>query len=150
MPKEFARSGMKIVYPDDWSIETEDTEDGWTTSIYSKATAFLMLTHYPESFDPSELADMALEATRETYPGLDSEEVIETLASMPTVGYNVNFMALDLTNSCWIRSLAGPEGCLLLMSQCTDEEIETNGEVLRIIRESISFDDEGEAFEDDE
>jgi hypothetical protein len=139
MAREFARAGIRIQYPESWTVEQEDTEDGWSASIVSPETAFLMLSHYSDDHDPAELADMALAAMRETYPDLESESVIETLAGVPVVGHNVDFFALDLTNTCWIRALPAPEGCLLLMSQCTDQELETNGETLQAIGASLTF-----------
>jgi hypothetical protein len=144
MAREFARAGIRIQYPENWTFEEEDTEDGWSASVVSPETAFLMLSHYPDDREPAELADMALAAMRESYPDLESAAVIETLAEVPVVGYDVDFFALDLTNTCWIRALAAPEGCLLMMSQCTDQELETNGETLQAIGESLTFAEDDE------
>jgi hypothetical protein len=142
MPKEFARSSIRVEYPENWTVETEDTEDGWSASIISPDTAFLMLSHYSDAYSPADLADMALEAMRETYPELEAEPVLETLAGFPVLGQDVEFFTLDLTNTCRIRALVAPEGCLLLMSQCTDQELETNGEVMRAISESLTFEED--------
>jgi hypothetical protein len=60
---------------------------------------------------------------------------------MPAVGHDVSFFALDLTNSCWIRSFAVDAGCALVMCQCTDEELPGNGMILRAIRASIAMED---------
>jgi len=142
MAKEFARDGVHIEYPGNWTTETEDTAEGWSVSIFSPDTAFLMVSQYSEDQDPSDLADMALGALKESYPDLESEEVIETLAGHPAVGYDVDFFALDLTNACRIRALSAPEGTLLLMSQCTDSESDTNGVAMLTICASLKLDDE--------
>jgi hypothetical protein len=142
MPREFARAGIQLTYPDNWTVETEETDEGWTASIVSPGSAFLMLSHYPDDYEPSDLADQALEAMRESYPQLEAEEVVETMAGFPVVGHDVDFFALDLTNTCLIRAMSSPEGTLLLMSQFTDSEVETNGEVMRAMCESIKFEDD--------
>lgn len=142
MAQEFARSGIRIQYPDDWRIETEDTDEGWSSSFFSPGTAFVMLSHYPDDYAPAELADMALAAMRETYSDLESAEVVETVSDLPVVGHDVNFFALDLTNTSWIRGLSAPEGSLLMMSQCTDEELDDYGTAMRQIAESMTFEEE--------
>lgn len=142
MSREFARAGIRLQYPENWTVETEDTEDGWSASIISPATAFLMLSHYSDDHEPEELANMALDAMRESYPDLESEEVVETLAGVPVVGHDVDFFTLDLTNSCLIRALRVPQGCLLIMVQCTDLELATNGEVMHAILASMTLEDE--------
>ena len=58
MAREFARDGIRLQYPDNWTVEAEDTEDGWSASIMSPDTAFLMLSHYPDDYTPAALADM--------------------------------------------------------------------------------------------
>jgi hypothetical protein len=141
MAREFAQFGIRIQYPDKWTVETEDTEDGWSVSIISPDTAFLMISNYSNDFTPEELADMALAAMRESYTELETDSVVDTLAGLPAVGYDVEFVALDLTNTCQIRALAGPEGKLLLMSQCTDHELDGNGEAMRSMCESLQFQD---------
>jgi hypothetical protein len=142
MSLQFERSGVRFQYPDDWTLEQEENDNGWLATVSSPETAFLLVSYHTDVDDPAGLADMALEAMRESYPELESETVMETLAGLPAIGHDVDFVALDLTNSCRIRSLAGPEGCLLLLSQCTDEELSGNGNALRAIGASLSVDDD--------
>ena len=139
MAREFTRSGIRIYYPDEWKLEQEETDDGWSASILSPDTAFLMLSHHSSVDDPSELSDMALEAMRESYPELEVEHTVETIAGQPAVGHNVDFITLDLSNTCWIRSLQGPEGCILMMGQCTDQELATNGKSIQTIYSSLTI-----------
>ena len=141
MPRHFARSGISVQYPENWTVETEENDEGWSATISSPDTAFLLLSHYEDHDEPGALADMAIEAMRETYTDLEMSEVVETLAGHPVVGYDVEFVALDLTNTCWIRALTSPHGAILLMGQCTDSELETNGEVLHAIRASLKIED---------
>ncbi len=142
MSQVFSRSGIRFEYPSNWKLETEESDDGWTASVFSPETAFLMVSFHPNEDDPAHLADTALSAIRESYPDLESETVVETIAGMPSVGHDVDFFAFDLTNTCWIRSFAVDEGCVLLMCQCTDEELAGNGLILQAIRASLTIEDQ--------
>src|SRR5262245_45115268 len=142
MGQVFSRSGIRFEYPANWKLETEDSDDGWTASVFSPATAFLMLSYHPDEDDPAQLADTALNAMRESYPDLETEARVETIAGAPSIGHDVDFFALDLTNTCWIRSFAVDSGCCLLMAQCTDEELPGYGAVLRAIRASVAIEDD--------
>jgi hypothetical protein len=139
--KPFEKNGIRFRYPDFWTSEIEDSDAGWTASLASPATAFIVLSLHLEEDDPSRLADTALAAMRESYLDLEADPVMETIAGQPAIGFDVNFFTLDLTNTCWIRSLQVPEGCLLILSQCTDGEIETNGAVLKAIQTSLEIEE---------
>ena len=43
MPAQFDDGGIRFRYPEDWQLERQDSEDGWTVSLQSPETAFLML-----------------------------------------------------------------------------------------------------------
>lgn len=141
MSREFSRSGFYLRYPDDWKLETEKTDDGWCATIFSPDTAFLMLSYHENEDDPAAVADIALESLRESYPDLEEQSAVETIAGQPVVGYDVDFIALDFTNTCSIRVLAGSEGCLLVIGQCTDEELNDHGQAIRAMFASIAVED---------
>lgn len=140
MSREFARSGIRFSYPESWKLEVDETEDGWTATVSSPETAFVLLSYHAEQDDPAQLSDIALEAMRESYPQLESADAMESLAGQPAIGFDVDFIVLDLPNSCSIRALGAPEGCLLLMSQSTDLESEENSLALRAIAMSLQLD----------
>ena len=35
MPRDFAEDGVSFSYPDDWRLEREEAEDGWTVTVRS-------------------------------------------------------------------------------------------------------------------
>jgi hypothetical protein len=142
MSRPFARSGIHFTYPDAWKLEVEDTDDGWAATVYSPETAFLVLSYHADYDDPGTLADSALQAMRESYPDLESEQALESLAGVPAIGHDVDFITLDLAISCSIRALTAPEGCLLVMSQSSDIESPESNAALREILASLTFDEE--------
>jgi hypothetical protein len=137
MPAHFHENGISFHYPDNWVLEREEHESGWTVALQSPDTAFLTVTFDADAPDIAQLADSALEALREEYPGLEAEPRVETLAGQPTVGYDVRFFSFDLTNTARIRSFRGEEGSVLVLCQFNDLEEETSEPVLRAICASI-------------
>ncbi len=141
MIKPFEKSGIRFRYPQNWTLETDDSDAGWAASLYSPATAFAILSWHQDEDDPSQLADTALAAMRETYPQLEADPVMDTIAHQPACGYDLQFFTLDLTNTCWIRCLQAPKGCLLILCQFTDQDLHSDGPVLRAILASIELED---------
>jgi hypothetical protein len=142
MPATFERDGIRFLYPENWHLETLDTDSGWTVSLQSADTAFLMLTYDGSMPEPEAMVQTALEALQAEYPGLESDEVVESVAGQPAIGNDVRFFSLDLTNTCYVRSFFGPAGTVLLMWQLNDLEWDSNEPVLRAICTSLHVEED--------
>jgi hypothetical protein len=142
MVAQFDEAGIHFKYPENWRLEREDNEEGWTATVQSPETAFLMLCLREDMPRTDELADTALEALREEYPELEAEECVDSLAGQPAIGHDVRFFSLDLTNTCWTRSFYTGRGTVLLMCQYNDLETDKNEPVLRAMCASLEVDDE--------
>ena len=142
MSDTFQRDGVRFHYPPDWQLETEtEGEDGWTASLQGPGTAFVVVSYCPGIDDPSEVVDAAVEGLRADYPDLDAEDAVDTIAGQPALGADVNFSHLDLTNTCWIRAVQAADGSVLVMAQCTDEELDEQGSALKAIMASLAVDE---------
>jgi hypothetical protein len=141
MPAQFEENGVHFLYPENWEIEREDHETGWSVSVLSPETAFLTLSYHENAPDFGRLADTALEAMREDYPDLESEPRTETLAGQPAVGHDMRFFSFDLTNTAWVRAVPCESGSLLLLCQVNDLELDRNEPVLRAISASLRIDE---------
>ena len=136
MSRVFREGSLSFRYPDNWQIEREDNDHGWTVSVYSPGTAFLTLTLDTDYPDSERVADTVLEAMRSEYPELEADERAEQVAGQWAVGHDLSFFSLDLTNTCWTRSFDCPDGTALLLCQVSD--IDTAEEpVLRAICASL-------------
>ena len=93
-------------------MDRQDNEAGWTVSVQSPGTAFLLVSYDAAMPAADLMADTALEALRSEYPDLESDKAVESLAGLPAVGHDVQFFSLDLTNTCWLAaSTAVPAPC---------------------------------------
>jgi hypothetical protein len=140
MPAIFEEAGIRFQYPENWRLEREENEAGWTISVHSPGTAFMMLCLREDMPTTDELADTALAALKEEYPSLEAEDCFDALAGQPTVGHEMQFFSLDLTNTCWTRSFYSANGTVLVMCQTSD--VEKNELVLRAICASMEVEEE--------
>lgn len=59
---EFHEDGIGFHYPDNWTLQREQTDDGWTVSVQSPQTAFFLVTYDPDMPEQGHMAETALEA----------------------------------------------------------------------------------------
>jgi len=142
MPATFHEDGIRFRYPENWKLERQQNDEGWTVTLQSPETAFLLLSLREDMPDPTELAETALEALKEEYEDLEADDSADPVASKPAVGHDIRFFAFDLTNTCWIRSFSCPRGTVLLLCQVNDLELQTNEPVLRAICASLELAEE--------
>src|SRR5438105_2467034 len=141
MTEMFERGGVRFRYPNKWEIEVEEDAESWTASLQGPGTAFLVISFVPEVDDPGELVDAAVAGLKDDYPELESDDAVDSLADQPALGADVHFMHFDLTNTCWIRVVPAGDGAILLLAQCTDEELQYQGDVLKAIMASLTVDE---------
>jgi hypothetical protein len=137
MPAEFHEDGIAFRYPENWTLEREDQETGWTVSVQSPDTAFLIVTFDADAPDIAKISDSALETLEAEYPGLEAEPKVESIAGQPAVGHDVRFFSFDLTNTAGIRAFRAESGTVLVLWQFNDLEEERSEPVLKAIRASI-------------
>ena len=142
MVETYEQEGIRFKYPENWGLEREDNEAGWTVSLQSPQTAFVTIGLYADTLDAEGMAETALAAMREDYPDLEAEDCVDSLAGRPAIGYDIRFFSFDLTNTCWIRSFYCSRGTVVVMCQMNDLELEANEPVLRAICASLEVDDD--------
>lgn len=142
MVSVFDEKGIRFKYPQSWRLEREDNPAGFTVTINSPDTAFLMVSLHEEMPSVEEMAEAALAAMREDYPELEADERVDSVAGQPAIGHDIRFFSLDFTNSCWIRSFYSGRGTVVALWQANDLELETHEKVLRAIFSSMQLSDE--------
>ena len=142
MAARFDDGGIRFQYPENWRLEREENETGWTVSLQSPGTAFMMVCLREDLPTPDQVAEAALDALREEYPELEADDCVDNLAGQPAIGHDIRFISLDLTNTCWTRSFYSAEGTVLVLCQANDLELEEHEPVLRAICKSLEVDEE--------
>lgn len=143
MVQTFSRSGISFRYPTSWDLDTEEAGDGgWTITLQSQQTAFLLVSLRPDANDAAQVADEALEALRTEYKELDAENAVETFAGQVAIGHNIDFLTVDTPIVCWTRCFETPEGPVLVMCQTSEFDRDENEPVLRAICASFQIQEE--------
>ena len=139
MSNSYHSAAIHFLYPDTWELNESRNRDGLTVNLQSPFSMFLFLNYYDRAVDPAELADEALRTMAEEYPELDSDPVAETIAGQPTVGHDVSFFSLDLTNTCWIRALSVGDHSVLIFAQTDDLDLDPAEQAFRGICSSLKI-----------
>lgn len=148
--KTFSRDGIAFRYPVNWVLDVEEHADradagddeagGWTATVSSTGTAFLMVSLRPEAAHPADLADQTLDALRAEYPEFDAQTAVEPVAGQPAVGFDADFLTVDTATVCRVRALDTFAGPLLLLAQVSEYDRAANDPVLRAIVQSLDVD----------
>lgn len=138
---QFEEHGIRFSYPANWRLEREESDCGWTVSLQSPGTAFLLVSADEEMPHPEEMLRATVEAMRSEYPDLEIEDHVDTLAGQPAVGHNMQFTSFDLTNTCYVRSFYAGGATLLVFWQAADLDLEESEPVLRAICASLEVED---------
>jgi hypothetical protein len=142
MAAQFEEDGIRFQYPENWKLEREENDTGWTVSVQSPETAFMLISVRTDMPTPEEMVETVLEALREDYADLEADDCIDSLAGQPAIGYNIRFFSLDLTNTGWTRSFYCAAGTVVVLCQTNDLELERNEPILRAICASLQVDDD--------
>lgn len=138
----FDRDGVSFRYPENWRVDAEEGEGGWTVTLTSPETAFAIISLRPDARDPADLADQTFDALKAEYTELDAENAIQTIAGQVAIGHDIDFMTVDTPTVCRTRCLETPAGPLLVICQTSDLDRAQNDAVLRAIVASLTVDEE--------
>jgi len=142
MALTFQEDGLTFQYPENWRLERNDNETGWTVSLESPETAFFMITFDGDMPDAEAMAETALAALKEEYPGLEADPCLDSVAGQPAFGHEIRFFSFDLTNTCWTRSFYCGGGTVLVLWQANDLELEHIEPVLKAICASFKVEED--------
>jgi hypothetical protein len=133
--------GIRFEYPSEWVLEV--TDDGPLTTIdlqHPDGVAFLLVSADLSCPDSGDVADSVLETMREEYPELDADPTEEVVDDRFVSGYDVQFFALDLSNTARIRCFRTLIRTILVFGQWTDlldaEVSDLPDAIIRLIEET--------------
>src|SRR5207244_12769326 len=126
MVETFEGEGIRFRYPENWRLEREDNDTGWTVVVQSPDTAFAMISLNDESLSVESMAETALTAMREDYPDLEADSCVDSLAGRPSVGYDIRFFSFDLPTTSWIARFYSSRRTMLVMCQVNAVALDTH------------------------
>jgi len=134
----YDEEGIRFEHPADWELETTDEAGVRTVAAQEPdGLGFVIITVDPSRPDPAEAAAAALGAMREEYPDLDSAPVLESINGHAATGHDIEFMAMDMTNSAIIRCFRTSLQTILAFGQWSDLGADELGDRVRDIVHSI-------------
>ena len=138
MPAVYQQFGVRFLYPENWSVLDEETDE-WprTVTLQSPETGFWTLQVYPPDQDARQAVLTVIESIREVYPDLEVLPAKETIADAETKGVDIAFFYLDLLVEAKIRCLKTPSGVLLWHYQAESRELDKIEPVFRAIATSL-------------
>ena len=142
MAATFHEDGLSFQYPENWQLQREESETGWTVSLQSPETAFFLVSYDGDMPEAEAMAQTALDALQEEYPTLEADVCVEDVAGQPACGHDIRFFSFDLTNTCWSRSFYCGTGTVLAMWQATDLELEHMEPILKAICASLRVEED--------
>jgi hypothetical protein len=142
MSKHYSQDGLSFVYPDDWQLENEVGENGWSVTLQSPGAAFALIQVDYNMPDPRQMVQEALDTLKSDYPTLEADATLETVAGEMAMGHEIEFFSLDMLNTCWTRSFYGLAGTVFVMCQASGVDAEDYEPVLRALCASMRSEQE--------
>ena len=138
MPATFDNLGITFQYPENWQLDEEEMRGGQSAvTVLSPGGAFWSVAVHTTSADPARMAQAALDTMRKEYEGLEAEPVKEAIAGHELIGFDLNFIYLDLTNTAGVRSLRADGTTYTIFFQSEDREYGEVGLVFRAMTLSL-------------
>ena len=129
--------GVQFRYPGAWALSETRQTDEVTIQVESGETSFWSLTLLHANPDPTEVVEAVTQAFQEEYPELDLYASNDRLNERETWGCDIEFVALELVNSAFVRCFQADGYTGLVLYQGTDLELETTRPEMEAITKSL-------------
>jgi hypothetical protein len=138
MPAVYEQFGVRFLYPENWSVLDEETDE-WprTVTLQSQETGFWTLQVFPPDQDARQAVLSIVEPIREVYPDLEVLPAKETIADAEAKGVDIAFFYLDLLVEAKIRCVKTPSAVIVWHYQAESRELETVEPVFQAISTSL-------------
>ena len=149
MPAVFHKHGVRFEFPAGWSVTEDATPTEVCITVSGETASFWSLTLFFDRPSPEEVAETVVRAFCDEYDEVDVYPSTVDVGSQPAVGADLEFMALDLTNSAYVRVCRTNRFTAVVLYQGTDHELAEGLPELEAISSTIEFeqDDEWPDFE---
>ncbi|HZN35987.1 MAG TPA: hypothetical protein VFB80_19290 [Pirellulaceae bacterium] len=138
MPAVYENLGVRLLYPENWSI-TDEEDDGWPRSvtIQSQDTGFWSLHVYPAGQKLKPVVDELVAAISDDFGEVEVLPAEETFGDTVTTGVDLAFFYLDLLVEAKIRCVRTPSCTLVWLYQAESREFEAQEPVFQAMAVSM-------------
>jgi hypothetical protein len=143
MTAKYERSGIRFLYPENWEIAQDHTDDQ-TRSVLVQAPsgAFWSVDLYIQASSADRMADQVVDTMKQEYSDLEAQPATDEIGGQTVTGYDMQFYCMDLVITARVRTVHTAKGTMVLLCQAEDREFERLEPVFRAISESM-FREEG-------
>lgn len=120
MPAHFEGFGIKFMYPDSWTLESDS--DGNSVFVESPDGAFIAITQCNPAATAQEALAKARQAMQEDYDEIERESMVKRLAGLTLTGEVLRFVYLDLIVTSQLLSVTHADASYLVQTQAEDRE----------------------------
>lgn len=139
MPAVFQKHGVRFEYPTDWSVTEDATATEVCITVSNDTASFWSLTLFFDRPSAEDVAETVVRAFEDEYESVDVYPTNAEVGSVPAVGADLEFLALDLTNSAYVRVCRTARFTAVVLYQGTDHELACGLPELEAISSTIEF-----------
>jgi hypothetical protein len=136
----FQAHGVRFAYPDDWELSHEHQGQSLIVNLQTPGTAFWSLTLLEDCPPIEDVLEAAIAAFEDEYEDVDVYRHETSVADLPTVECDLDFVYLDLVNSASIRSIDVGDFTALVMYQAEGREFEDLQSDFEAVMASLEYD----------
>lgn len=120
MPGAFEGFGIRLLYPDSWSIDNDASVD--SVSLESPDGAFLTIAKFAESAEATAAVERAIAIMQEEYEEIEREPLEKVVAGVSMDGTVLRFVLLDLIVTSQLLAFAHGGNTYFIQSQAEDRD----------------------------
>ena len=138
MTASYDRSGIRFVYPENWTIVDEQL-DGFpkTVSVQAPSGAFWSLDIHPFGVRGEDILQQMVTAIKDEYDDVEQESVNSIIEGFDACGIDLYFTCLDFVVKAHLRSFKSGQATYVTHYQAEDREFDRFEPVFRAITHSL-------------
>ncbi|WP_437194325.1 hypothetical protein [Planctomicrobium sp. SH527] len=134
--RTYQAHGVTFGYPGHWELTEEPRDDAITVSV-GDSGAFWSITVLRSRPRAERVLEEAIQAFKDEYEDVDEYPVEAAMAGESAIGRNIEFVALELVNCVFMRTLEIGGRTFFVMAQVTDHEREQFEPIFDAITASV-------------
>ena len=122
MPGNFEGFGIAFLYPDSWTLESDN--DAKSVSLESPDGAFFTVTRFENSVDADTAIERGVSAMQQEYDEVENEALTKSFAGLRLEGSLLRFVYLDLIIASQLLAIEHGGVTYLVQIQAEDRDHE--------------------------